>query len=117
MVFYGKDRFENIRQKVQGGEGEVRGLHPFKPEDRPPKTSFKMVGEMSLAVGASIGFHTHANDEEVYIIVKGRGLYTDNDKKTYPVVPGDVTLTRQGEGHGLANAGDEPLIFTAVIAD
>ncbi len=117
MIFYGKDRFENVRQKPAGGEGEVCGRHPFKPEDRPEKTRFKMIGEMTLPVGASIGFHTHENDEEIYIIARGRGLYTDNDGKTHPVVPGDVTMTRQGEGHGLANAGDEPLVFNAVIAD
>jgi mannose-6-phosphate isomerase-like protein (cupin superfamily) len=117
MIFYVKDNFENVRQKAAGGEGEIRGLHPFKPEDRPQNTHFKMIGEMTLAAGASIGFHIHEKDEEVYMIVKGRGLYTDNDKKTYPVVPGDVTVTRQGEGHGLANTGDEPLVFSAVIAD
>ncbi len=117
MIFYGKDRFENVRQKAQGGEGEIRGRHPFKPEDRPPQTRFKMIGEMTLPVGASIGFHIHEKDEEIYIITRGRGLYTDNDKTTHSVVPGDLTLTRQGEGHGLANVGDEPLVFSAVITD
>lgn len=117
MIFYGKDRFEVVRQKVQDGEGEIRGLHPFNTEKRPENSHFKMVGEMTLPVGASIGFHIHENDEEIYIIVKGQGLYTDSDKNTYPVAPGDLTVTRQGEGHGLANVGDGPLVFTAVIAD
>lgn len=118
MLFYSKNRFENVRQKAMGGTGEIVGLHPFKPEDRPGDTHFKMVGEMTLAPGASIGFHIHENDEEIYMIVKGQGLYTDNDKQSYPVVPGDVTITRQGEGHGLANSSQsEPLVFHAVIAD
>lgn len=117
MIFYANDRVENVRQKVMGGEGEIRGLHPFNADARPKNSHFKMVGEMTLAVGASLGFHVHENDEEIYIIVKGAGLYTDTDKKTYPVVPGDVTVTRQGEGHALANTGNEPLVFSAVIAD
>ena len=117
MIFYGKDRFENIREKVAGGAGTICGLHPFKPEDRPQDSRIKMVGEMTLAVGSSIGFHVHESDEEIYIIVSGRGLYTDSDRQTHAVVPGDVTLTRRGEGHGLANDGDEPLVFNAVIAD
>ncbi len=117
MIFYAKDRFENVRQKAMGGEGEIRGLHPFKPEDRPQSTRFKMVGEMTLAPGASIGFHIHENDEEIYMILKGRGLFTDNDKKTHPVGPGDLSITRKGEGHALANTGDDVLSFCAVIAD
>ncbi|UQZ88411.1 cupin domain-containing protein [Deltaproteobacteria bacterium Smac51] len=117
MIFYGKDAVQTVREKAQGGEGEIRGRHPFKAEERPQDTRFKMIGEMTLPVGASIGFHVHENDEEIYIIVSGRGIYTDNDKKTYAVTVGDVTLTRRGEGHGLANDGGEPLVFSAVIAD
>ena len=117
MIFYAKDRVETVREKAQGGEGRIAGRHPFKAEDRPGGTSFKMIGEMTLERGCSIGFHVHKNDEEIYMINTGRGIYTDTDGQKYPVVPGDVTLTRRGEGHALANDGDDPLIFTAVIAE
>jgi mannose-6-phosphate isomerase-like protein (cupin superfamily) len=116
MIFSAKDSVENVRQKAQGGEGEIRGRHPFSPDKRPEGTVFKMIGEMTLAAGASIGFHVHKEDEEIYIINRGRGLYTRRDGQAAEVGPGDVTLTRKGEGHGLANIGPEPLFFTAVIA-
>jgi len=116
MIFSAKDRVESVRQKAQGGEGEIRSRHPFSADRRPAGTVFKMIGEMALAAGASIGFHVHKEDEEIYIINQGRGLYTRRDGQTAEVGPGDVTLTRKGEGHGLANIGQEPLLFTAVIA-
>ena len=117
MIFYAKDKVEVLREKPQGGAGRICGRHPFKAEDRPGSTSFKMIGEMTLARDCAIGFHVHENDEEIYLITAGRGLYTDSDGQKYPVARGDMTLTRRGEGHALANDGDEPLIFTAVIAE
>ncbi|MDR2724542.1 MAG: cupin domain-containing protein [Candidatus Adiutrix sp.] len=116
MIFFAKDKVENVRQKAQGGEGEVRGRHPFSADKRPERTAFKMIGEMTLPVGSSVGFHVHQEDEEIYIINQGQGRYTRNDGQTAEVGPGDVTMTRKGEGHGLANIGQEPLVFTAVIA-
>ncbi|MDR3038050.1 MAG: cupin domain-containing protein, partial [Candidatus Adiutrix sp.] len=91
MIFFAKDSVENVRQKPQGGQGEVRGRHPFSAEARPDQTAFKMIGEMTLPAGSAIGFHIHQNDEEIYIITRGRGLYTRNDGQTAEVAPGDVT--------------------------
>ena len=116
MIFFAKDKVENFRQKAMGGEGEIRGRHPFAADKRPDRTAFKMIGEMTLPAGASIGFHVHENDEEIYIINQGQGRYTRNNGQTAEVGPGDVTLTRKGEGHGLANIGQDLLVFTAVIA-
>ena len=116
MIFYAKDRFASVREKALGGQGEIHGLYAFPMDQRPEKTCFQMVAENTLPVGASIGVHTHAENEEVYVIIKGCGVYIDNDGKEYPVAPGDTTLTRQGEKHGLAQSGSEPLVFLAVIA-
>lgn len=116
MIFYVKDNVEVVREAPMGGKGQVHGRHPFKAGHGPEKTRFKMIGAMTLSPGSEIGFHVHAQDEEIYIINSGQGIFTDNDKQTYPVAPGDIMVTRQGEGHALTNNGDVPLIFTAVIA-
>ncbi len=115
MIFKANDWKNNVRAGVQGGTGEVVGRHPFTADNRPEPTCFRMVGLMTLAPGSSVGVHTHHDDEEIYIFVSGRGLYTRNDGGTEEVFPGDMTLTRKGETHGIANNGDEPLVFTAVI--
>lgn len=116
MLINAKDRTSSLKEKPQGGEGKIHGLHTMTADSRPDGTHFKMIASMTLPQGSSIGFHIHPDDEEIYIITGGQGIYTDNDGQKYPVGPGDVSITRQGEGHGLANTGDEPLTFNAVIA-
>ncbi|MDR2945847.1 MAG: cupin domain-containing protein [Candidatus Adiutrix sp.] len=117
MIFYDKGKAENTRENVGVIKGKIVGRHPFTGDARPESTAFKMIGEMTLSPGASIAFHVHEADEEIYIITAGKGVYTDTDKKEYPVAVGDITLARRGEGHALANTGDGVLSFTAVIAE
>ena len=45
---------------------------------------------------------------------KGAGIYNDNGKE-YPVEVGDVTFCADGNGHGIKNAGEEDLVFVALI--
>ena len=116
MIFRGDDRLESVRPKPQEGAGEIHGLHYFNAVRPLTNSAFKMCGQMTLPPGAAIGFHIHHDDEEIYLITAGRGLYTRADGETQPVAAGDLTLTRKGQGHGLANNGDEPLVFLAVIA-
>lgn len=115
MIFFAKDRQASVQQDVRGGTGEVEFLHSLTRENKPQNSSLRMVGQVTLARGSSIGFHIHEHDEEVYIITSGTGLYTDTDGQACLVGAGDVTLTRQGEGHALSNTGDQPLVFMAII--
>jgi Mannose-6-phosphate isomerase len=117
MIVFAKDRQPSISHKPQGGEGLIEGLRSLSADNRPEGTSFRMAAQMTLPPGGSIGFHLHPDDEEIYVILSGQGLYTDADGQASPVGPGDLTLTRSGEGHGLANSGLEPLVFFAVIAE
>lgn len=117
MIIFAEDRRESVNPKPRGGEGQIEGRHWLTGENRPDRSHFKQASQMTLPPGSSIGFHPHPDDEEVYVIVSGRGRYTGPDGRSVEVGPGDLTLTRSGEGHGLANIGDEPLIFIAVIVD
>lgn len=100
--------------EARGGEGFINGRNYVNPDNSPEGSVFTMVASMSLEPGASVGYHVHEDDEEVYNIVSGRGLYSDNGTEI-EVGPGDVTLAPKGTGHGLKNTGDEPLVFFAVI--
>lgn len=117
MIVYAKDRQPSVSHQPQGGEGLIEGLRSLTADNRPDRTCFRMAAQMTLPPDASIGFHLHPDDEEIYVILSGSGLYTDADGQTSPVGPGDLTLTRSGEGHALANNGQEPLVFFAVIAE
>ena len=73
-----------------------------------------LFAQATIAVGASLGVHQHVGNAETYYIVSGKGMYTDDDTQ-YEVGPGETTYCADGHFHGLANIGDEPLVFMALI--
>ena len=111
----------NTLQKVTvenpcNGAGEMVCNFAFRKNEGPAESSLNALASNIVAPGASIGFHQHPHDEEVYVILSGQGVYYDNDSQTgIPVGPGDMTLTLKGQYHGLTNTGSEPLHFLAVI--
>ena len=73
-----------------------------------------MFAEVTIAPACSLGYHEHHGESETYYIIKGQGEYDDNGTKR-PVTVGDKTFTPDGWGHGIANTGDEDLVFMALI--
>lgn len=80
-----------------------------------PDDHITWVGLVEVAPGASIKEHVHDEDEEVYIVVSGRGVYTEDGEDT-PIEEKDVLILRRGHSHGMRNTGDTPLVFYAVVA-
>ena len=62
---------------------------------------------MTLKPGAYIGLHAHKDNEDAYLIVSGKGVFTDGNGNAWVVGPGDMTLARPGQSHGLANLSKE----------
>ncbi|MDL2298323.1 cupin domain-containing protein [Synergistaceae bacterium OttesenSCG-928-D05] len=77
--------------------------------------AFQMATRIEMEPGATIGYHQHAEDEEVYIVLSGEGIYIEENERV-PAKPGDVFLCRKGNSHGLENTGGKPLILAAAIA-
>ena len=63
---------------------------------------------------ASVEYHKHEGDGEVYYFLTGEGEYNDNGT-VRTVKPGDVTWTPDGSSHGIANNGNAELTFMALI--
>lgn len=101
-----------IRENMRGGTGKVTVRHYLKPEEIKART--RLCAELVLPPGASIGDHDHVNEDEIYIIQKGRGLMTDGGQEV-SVEAGDAILTGQGAFHSVKNTGAEDLVITAVI--
>lgn len=103
-----------LRKEKLGGTGEGSGSTFYVPipDDR---GAFTMSTRIELDPGASIGYHKHENNEEVYVIIAGEGIYTEEGEEM-KVVCGDVLLCRKGNAHGLKNCGEVPLIIGAAIA-
>ena len=63
---------------------------------------------------ATVPYHKHEGNGEVYYFLSGEGEYNDNGT-VRTVKPGDVTWTPDGSSHGVVNNGDSELTFMALI--
>ncbi len=89
--------------------------YPKIGESVGPDDHITWVGLVEVAPGASIKEHVHDRDEEVYIVISGRGVYTEDGRET-PVEEKDALILRRNHSHGMRNTGDVPLVFYAVVA-
>ncbi|NPV53892.1 MAG: cupin domain-containing protein [Firmicutes bacterium] len=112
MIREAKEMAREIRERMRDGKGSVEITHIFKQDELRGKA--RLVARVTIPPGASIGFHEHNEEEEIYYIISGKGLANDNGT-TKLVGPGDAILTGGGAGHAIENAGDEPLEMVAVI--
>jgi len=59
--------------------------------------------------GVSIGDHLHADNEEIYYLVSGKGILT-YDGERHDMLPGDISLCLEGHTHGFTAIEDCVLI-------
>ena len=104
------------REKAAGGEGALLGDFSYTRKQTDAGDAFREIGWLTLPPGASIGLHKHTENEDVYIIISGNGVFTDSNGKEFAVAAGDITIARPGQSHALRNSGTEPLVFLDLIA-
>ena len=72
---------EKIEKKIiehaNGGKGHLI-LEPIAGPDI-LKDKCRLYVKATLEKGCSMGIHQHKGDGEIYYILSGKGLYTDND--------------------------------------
>ena len=115
-VYTSEQLFIKDVDSAGGGKGILHGEFAFRREQALPKDAIKEIGWMTLKPGTSIGLHSHTDNEDAYLIISGRGVFTDSEGNTHQVGPGDVTIARRGQSHGLANQTMENLVFLDIIA-
>jgi mannose-6-phosphate isomerase-like protein (cupin superfamily) len=99
------------KEKMRGGEGTVSFVH-FT--DCSKEKNIRMLAELTLPPGASIGYHQHDSETEYFLIVSGSGVVSDNGAER-PVAAGDAVITGGGASHSVKNTGNVPLVMHAVI--
>ena len=111
MIKRASELVGQVREGIRGGAGKAIAV------------DYLVNGEMDgifaasrivLEPGATIGEHVHADTEELYLILEGRGAGI-LDGERFPVGPGDAFLLKAGHSHGLVNDSDGPLSFFAVL--
>ena len=111
MVVKKSERKTEIKEKMRDGEGSVRIEYLVDAEK---ERHTRMLAEITLNKGCSIGYHQHVNETEYFFIISGTGSVNDNGKET-EVKAGDSIITGNAAYHSIKNTGTDPLVFHAVI--
>jgi mannose-6-phosphate isomerase-like protein (cupin superfamily) len=112
MINRRKDQRVEIKENCRGGEGICRFTYGAEGDALAPHT--RLLTEIAIDPHSSLGWHNHEGETEYYVITAGTGLVNDNGKEE-AVTPGDVVVTGRGAFHSIANTGNVPLVFLAVI--
>lgn len=102
-----------VKENAQGGKGSIE-VHHFL-EEAELMGHGKMYAKVVVKPHSSIGWHRHEHNTEPYAIIKGEGLFIDNDGSKTVVKPGDVCLIEVGQCHSIENNTDEDMEMIALI--
>ena len=111
MIIQRNEMKTEVKEKLRDGNGSAAFVHLL---DCKNEKNIRLLSELTLPPGSSIGNHNHENECEYYIILSGNGTVDDNGKEV-PVKTGDVTVTSSGDSHSITNTGTVPLVFIAII--
>lgn len=107
-----KNRSVEKVEEVHGGNGYI--LRDKLLNDNQLQGICTFASCITLDPGCEIGVHTHANDTEMYFMIKGEAIYNDNGTEKV-VQEGDVMFCEKGQTHAIKNASDSPVSFVALI--
>ena len=103
-----RDPIKNAR----GGEGTAVFDHILETNEM--ATNCRVLAKITLEPGASIGYHQHEKEEDIYYILTGIATVNLNGE-TRSVYPGEAVYLAAGGSHSIANDGQVPLEFVSVI--
>lgn len=113
MIARNNELRTEFREQMRGGKGTVKLEHWFKPDDFGAKV--RLCARLTLEPGGSIGSHSHDTEDEIYIVLSGKGRIQEKGEWR-DIHTGDAILTGKGGSHEVENTGTEPLVIAAVIA-
>ncbi len=112
MIIRKDERPTQVREAMRGGGGSVFFRDLVPAQAMPCKT--RLLSELTLKKGDSVGAHNHEGEVEVYYVLSGTATVLDGgeDKLLYA---GDVAVTDGDSPHALANQHDADLVVLALI--
>ncbi|MFC4776684.1 cupin domain-containing protein [Paenibacillus sp. GCM10023252] len=91
---------------IHDGVGTALHKTLYGPKDF--TTNLRFINYTILPAGATIGLHTHGDDEEIYIVLEGSGEMTANGE-VRQVKTGDLIVNPPFGTHGLVNNTKEEI--------
>ena len=111
MIIHRNEMKVEDKERLRDGEGNSRITHLV---DAGAEKNVRLLAEITLNPGCSIGYHQHESETEYYLILSGEGTVNDDGKEVL-VKQGDSVITGNGAFHSIKNTGSVPLVFHAVI--
>lgn len=110
MITRAAEQSKSVREYMRGGKEYVKFTHL---SGKLPEKA-RIFDILTLIPGASIGYHVHEGETELFYFMDGCGRVQDDDQ-FYDVTAGDCMATFSGHGHAVENTGDHDLILLAAI--
>ncbi|MBR1560939.1 MAG: cupin domain-containing protein [Clostridia bacterium] len=110
MITRKAQQAHSIRENMRGGEKYVQ----FTDLSAQVPDNVRVYSILTLIPGASIGYHVHENETELFYFLQGSGVVRDDDQE-FDIAAGDSMATFSGHGHGVRNTGDTDLVLLACI--
>ena len=110
MITHSEEQSHSIREFMRGGKKYVE--HTMLSAQLPERV--RIFNILTLIPGASIGYHVHEEETELFYFIEGNGRVQDDDA-FFDVSAGDCMATFSGHGHGVGNTGDTDLVILAAI--
>lgn len=90
------------------------GVHRWYSREDITGSDDLMVTRVDMPAGEGHTFHTHPNMDEVIYVISGRAeQWLEKEKRILSA--GDGIYVPKGVVHATFNAGDEPLVFLAIL--
>lgn len=110
MITRSEEQSHSIREFMRGGKKYVE--HTMLSRQLPDRV--RIFNVLTLIPGASIGYHVHEEETELFYFIEGNGRVQDDDA-FFDVSAGDSMATFSGHGHAVENTGDTNLVILACI--
>ena len=110
MITRKEEQTMSIREYMRGGKEYVK----MTALSKELPANARLFSVLTLIPGASIGYHVHENETELFYFAEGCGRVQDDDR-FFDVEAGDSMATSSGHGHAVENTGDHDLVILAVI--
>ena len=110
MITRSAQQAHSIREAMRGGSKYVQ----FTDLSAEVPARVRVYSILRLIPGASIGYHVHENETEMFYFLEGNGRVQDDDQ-FLDVAAGDSMATFSGHGHSVENTGDTNLVILAAI--
>ncbi|MDR7149643.1 mannose-6-phosphate isomerase-like protein (cupin superfamily) [Hydrogenophaga palleronii] len=98
------DAEKKIQTASHGGEGFVELYEIWKKSDFLSGCDF--IDRVVVPPASTVGFHMHGNNEEIYIVLEGRGTMHLGSQEMV-IKKGDMIKNPPYGEHGLINDSDE----------